>query len=284
MNQIDLVAYVGAAVLAAGLGVASYAATRQRGGVGRLWGRYTGGLNDSAQALTLDARGTDMALAQLAAIVGGAVLGYYVDLRLLVFIPLGIIGPRLWLAFQRKRRVKLIEEQLNSWLLMMANMLAVTGSLPEAFRYTADLTRGHLGRELDRLVKELRIGAPMEEALRAMGNRIGSNLFGSVVTIILIGRETGGELPSLLKKTAASLREILRLQAVLRKQTAMARMQLICLALGPPLLIYFLNKMDPTYFEPMLESGSVGYGLMALAGCAWVMSLIMARNILDVDF
>ncbi len=281
--SLDLLLYVGGALLSVGVVTVALLGFSPGGPLLARWSRYTAWLDRQARDLFLDVTGRDMAFGQvIGAALAIALAGVYDD-RALLALPFVLLAPRVALTIARRRRREEIETQLNGWLLMLANMLKVTGSLSDALSHTADLTRGPLGQEIDLLLKEQRVGAPLGDALRNMGARVGSPTLSSVITIMLIGRTAGGELPSLLEETASAIRERMRLEAVVRKQTAMGRAQMVVLFLGPPVIVYMFRRVEPDFFEPLFNSGVIGYGLAGVALVFWAASLILARRILAVE-
>ena len=194
---------------------------------------------------------------------------------------LAVFGPPFHLRWRVRHRVTLVEEQLDGWLLMVANMLRATSSLTDAIAGTASLVPAPMGREVDLVLKEVRLGASLDQALRSMSARVGSRMVAATITALLVGRQTGGDLPRLLEETSASLRELRRLQAVLTARTSDARAQMVVLGSAPPVLYLGFGRMDPGFFDPLYDS-VLGNLILAAAVGLWVLSLVMARRILKV--
>lgn len=280
---LSLLAYVGGALTLLGLAVLALLSLGDRSPGRRAVRRHLGEIDRQSRELFLNVPAVAVLVAQVLGVIGSLVLvvTYHVASALLAVC--FVILPRSVFDLLRRRRVKAIEAQLNGWLSMMANMLKVTGSVTDAIMHSVKLTRGPLGQELDLLLKELQVGVGLPEALRAMADRIRSDLFSTAATIILIGRTTGGELPTLLQETAAAMRERMRLEGVIRKQTANGRTQLVVLFLSPPFITYLFIQVDPQYFDPLIHGGYLGQFVTAVAVVLWVSSLLMARRILAVD-
>jgi len=115
-----------------------------------------------------------------------------------------------------------------------------------------------------------------------MASRIGSRGVDSALSAILIGRQVGGNLPKVLESTAASIREMQRLEGVLRTKTAEGKAQLWVIGALPAGLIFVLNFFNPGYFDPLKESVT-GYLIAGIAGGMWMAALFLARKILAVD-
>jgi hypothetical protein len=78
-------------------------------------------------------------------------------------------------------------------------------------------------QEVDLALKEMKVGSTLDQALLHMAARVGSRQLDSALSSILIGRQVGGNLPRVLETTAGTLREMRRLEGVVRTKTAGAR-------------------------------------------------------------
>ena len=201
---------------------------------------------------------------------------------LLALIPLVAGAPYLRMRQQCLKRVRRIEEQLQGWLQMLANALKASPSLGEAIGNSARLLRGALAQELDLMLKEVKLGTPLDQAVLNMSLRIDSPVVSSALATILVGRQTGGDLPKILQESSATLREMARLEGVVRKQTAEGKSQAYELSMIPFLLIGAIHLIDEHWLEPLGET-ALGLGIVATAVTLWVAAVFFARRILAVD-
>ena len=102
------------------------------------------------------------------------------------------------------------------------------------------------------------------------------------MSCLLIGRQTGGNVPLILDGAAQTLREISRLQGVLRAKTADRRAQANVLAVFPLALIIAFDYASPGYFRPLTESAT-GFVVMMMAVGMWISSVILTRRIMAVE-
>jgi tight adherence protein B len=144
------------------------------------------------------------------------------------------------------------------------------------------LIRPPLQQEIELAIKEMRVGSTLEQALMFMASRVGSRQVDSAISALLIGRQVGGNLPKILDGTSATLREMSRLEAVVRTKTAEGKAQLALLSVFPLVLIIGFNAVKEHYFDPLTQS-ITGYAIVAVAGLCWIASLVMARKIVSVD-
>ena len=249
----------------------------------RLWSSYVGHLDRALRNLFLPARAVFIALLQLVGVGLFLAVGLASsENAFFLGVPLCLALPSLTVWYLRKRRVQAIEAKIESFLLTLANALKATPSLGSALGYTQPLLAAPLDQELELALKEMRVGSSLEQALLNLAARVQSPKLDAALASLLIGRQVGGNLTQILETTAATLREMSRLQGVVRSKTAEGKSQLFVLALFPAALVFLFDWVKPNYFAPLTGSvvGAL-IGLMALA--LWGASIVVARKVLMVD-
>ena len=99
---------------------------------------------------------------------------------------------------------------------------------------------------------------------------------------VLVGRQTGGDLPNILETGASTLREMARLEGVIRTKTSEGKMQTMVLAIIPFALLGMIHYMDNTWLRPLVET-SLGNTIIVVATTLWFVAIVLARRILSVD-
>ena len=115
-----------------------------------------------------------------------------------------------------------------------------------------------------------------------MSARVGSRSLDTALSAVLIGLRVGGNLPVVLERTAASIREMNRLMGVVRTKTSEARAQLWVLALFPLFIVGAFSAMSPGFFDP-LQTSLYGKIAMGIAMTLWLAALAVARKVMQVD-
>jgi tight adherence protein B len=192
------------------------------------------------------------------------------------------LGPALYIEQLRRQRVRAIEAKIDGFVLSLSNALKATPSIGNALAYTQPLLAAPLDAEVALALKEMRLGNTVDQALLSMAGRIRSIQLDAALSGLLIGRQVGGDLPKILEKTAETLREMARLQGVVRAKTAEGKAQLAVLAIFPALILMLFDTASQGYFDPLTRS-IVGLVVIAAAILLWVASLLMARKVLAVD-
>jgi tight adherence protein B len=182
------------------------------------------------------------------------------------------LGRAPWRAYAWRKRTARVEAQLDTWLVVLSNALRATPSLARAIEDSAARVGGPLGDELRVAVNETHLGTPLDRALDALSERVPSRPLHAALTTLRIARMTGGDLSAILDDAAASLRELARLEAVVRTKTAEGRAQLCGL----------LDALSPSLLAPLWES-TRGHVVLAAALALWLAALLLARRITRVE-
>lgn len=231
----------------------------------------------------LPTTGLKIAQQQAAVMVGSVVLALLLGETILLLVTVAAaILPKIVLEDKLDKRRRSIDDMLDSFLVALANALKVSPSLGDALRSTAILIRGAIKEDVEYALKEYNLGTPLDQALMNMATRIESRTFSSAMATLLIGRQTGGDLPKILERSASTLREMARLEGVVRTKTAEGKSQAWVLGAMPFVMVIVLQAMDPNWLKPMWTS-FIGYVLMFGAGTLWILAIIAARRILNVD-
>jgi tight adherence protein B len=249
----------------------------------RYWARYTSSIERKLRPMFIFTPGRVVAAGQLAALFAVVVLELTIGLP---FFPIWFIAvcalPLLYIDNMRRKRLMAVEYQLDGFLLALANSLKAIPSVAAAFNSVVPILQPPIREEVDLATKEMKVGSTLDQALLHMASRIGSRQVDSALSAILIGRQVGGNLGRVLETTAASIREMARLDGVIRTKVAEGKMQMIVIAIMPIFLVGGLSYSSPGFFDPLQASIS-GYMVTFGAAACWVGAILWARKILAVD-
>jgi tight adherence protein B len=249
----------------------------------RYWGRYTSFLERKLRAQFIWTKGGHIALGQVVALLLFLVAHAIIDIPFWWVITILIaVGPAAYVEKLRRDRVEQLEKQLDSFIVSLANALKTTPSIGAAFGSVLEVVQDPIRQEIELALKEMRVGSTLDQALLHMAGRIESRQFDTALSAVLIGRQVGGNLPKVLETTAATLREMARLDGVVRTKTAEGKMQLWVLGCLPAALVWGLGQLWKGYFNVLTQSVT-GYVIIFACGAMWVSALVLARKILNVD-
>jgi tight adherence protein B len=248
------------------------------------WEEYETYANTKLRALYSPLRAREFALRHVLFIIGGFVFGVVLGSTFfgVVLAVLGGYLPIVWIERQESKRKKDLEAQLDSTLQSLANTILVTQNLEDAFATIAQHFDPPIAQEADVLVKQVRLGTPMDEALRQMAARCRSRNIDAIVTALTVGRQTGGELPKVLETTASVLRETMRVEGVMEAKTSEGKAQVVVMGLLPFVFGGALQVIDPEWMAPMFHD-PVGWGVLTFACLLEVIGVIMVRKLSTID-
>jgi tight adherence protein B len=210
-------------------------------------------------------------------------------LVLLIGAFVGFMIPRFWLKRRQSQRLNAFNKQLPDTITLIANALRAGSSFLQACELVVRESRPPISLEFARVIREVNLGLPFEQAMENMVRRVRSEDLELMATAINIQHTVGGNLAEILDSIAFTIRERIRIKGEIRVLTAQQRMSGYVVAGLPIGLSIFLFIVAPTFFEPMFDSDVAILGLPAgviIIGLGAVMMLIgflMIRRIVDIE-
>lgn len=196
---------------------------------------------------------------------------------------IGLLIPRIYVNFKQQQRMRQFENQLPDLLSLWVNSLrsgySVLQSLEAISREAPNPTSG----EIKRVVQEVQLGIPMDQALDHMLTRMPSDDFDLVITAINIQREVGGNLAEILEVIGHTIRERIKIKGEIRVLTAQGRISGYVITGLPIALALFLYLINRDYMSKLVENRGCGWPMLAVSlgmiGIGW--SAI--QRIVDID-
>jgi tight adherence protein B len=188
-------------------------------------------------------------------------------------------GPLLVLRVLVGRRRKRFGVQLPDTLTTLAGSLRAGRSVGQAMEALSRELGDPMGRELRKIVAEVRLGRPLQEALSDAAERIDSADFRWAVLAMQIQSEVGGNLAELLDQVAETMRERSRMRGEVKALTAEGRASALMLVIMVPALGLAMWTMNPGYMQPLFSTGT-GHVLLGISavmiggGYLWMNSMV----------
>ncbi len=126
---------------------------------------------------------------------------------MILLILAGAFVPFVYMDVLKGKRQMKFEEQLPEALVMIAYSLRAGYSLLQSIDLASLELANPISNEFRRVVKEIRLGLSVEEALGNMARRVKNQSLDWTVTAMNIQKEVGGNLAELLEKIAETLRQ-----------------------------------------------------------------------------
>jgi len=213
-----------------------------------------------------------------------ALIGYglYKIWGILGGIIIGIIIPTLFINIYNSRRKAKFNAQLLDSLMILSSSLRGGLSIIQSFEVLAEEMPAPMGDEISLMVREIKIGVTLEEALVNLNKRMPSDELDLIVSAILVGRETGGDLTKVFSRLVTTIRDRMTLKENVKTLTLQGRLQGIIMSLIPPIFAYVVYKMEPTHFDIMLKD-DLGRLLLGIAVALQIIGLILIKIFSKVE-
>jgi tight adherence protein B len=210
-------------------------------------------------------------------------------LFLLIGIFIGFMLPRVWLGRRKNGRLGAFNKQLPDTIVLIANALRAGSSFLQAIELVVRESRPPISTEFSRVIREVNLGLPFEQALENMVRRVRSDDLELMATAISIQHQVGGNLAEILDSIAYTIRERIRIKGEIRTLTAQQRLSGYVVAGLPIGLAAFLFVAAPGFMQPMFDDRvsiiglPAGVIILAFGGFMMFLGFMAIRRIVDIE-
>ena len=210
-------------------------------------------------------------------------------LFLIVGALIGFLLPRFWLSRRKAGRLNAFNKQLPDTITLLANALRAGSSFLQAIELVVRESRPPISTEFSRVIREVNLGLPFEQALENMVRRVRSDDLELMATAISIQHTVGGNLAEILDSIAYTIRERVRIKGEIRTLTAQQRLSGYVVGFLPIGLAGFLfiaapNFMDAMFLNPPAVLGlPAGVVLLLFGGFMMFIGFMLIRRIVDIE-
>ena len=208
---------------------------------------------------------------------------------LLVGILIGFMLPRFWLGRRKNGRLGAFNKQLPDTITLIANALRAGSSFLQPIELVVRESRPPISTEFGRVIREVNLGLPFDQALENMVRRVRSDDLELMATAISIQHQVGGNLAEILDSIAYTIRERVRIKGEIRTLTAQQRLSGYVVAGLPIGLAAFLFVAAPGFMAPMFLKPPEIMGLPAgviilmFGGFMMFLGFMFIRKIVDIE-
>jgi tight adherence protein B len=256
------------------------AATDERLARLRQWRRLAGLLERAAVPLRpAELLYLGLALGVAFALLAAVTMGSAVAI-VLVFA-LGAGGPILFVWIKAKRRVRAFDEQLPDLLASVSASLKAGHSFRQGLKGVVEQVGPPASVEFGRVLAETRLGRPLDEALDAMCERVGSEDLQYVASAVSVQEQVGGSMAGLFEIVSDTVRERQQHARKVRSLTAMGRASAYVLTALPFVMAGLITFINPGYMQP-LYSTTTGHFLIGLGLSMIFVGALLLKKIVTI--
>jgi tight adherence protein B len=221
--------------------------------------------------------GSGFVFGLLAAVAGQSPIVILVLMLVAASVPFTFV----WLKM--RRRLRAFENQLADLLVTIAASLKAGHSFKQGLQAVVDEGLPPASDEFKRVLTETSLGRPMDEALLAMSERVGSKNFEFAITAVTIQRQIGGSLAGLFDMVADTVRQRQQFARKIRGLTAMGRMSSYTLMGLPFFIAGMITLINPEYMSPLYHTHAgnlmiIGGVVMMAIGSALLKKIVSFKG------
>ena len=195
---------------------------------------------------------------------------------------MGYMLPAWWVGNKKSSRMRRFEGQLVDLLGLLSNSLKSGYGLMQSFEFAGRQMAPPIALEIRRMLRDANLGLSAEDALLAMGERIGSKDLDMVLTAINIQRAVGGNLAEILDQVAFTMRERERIRGEIATLTSQQRMTGIVIGALPILMFVLFTMMNPGYMSLFFTELAGRVMLIAATGLE-VLGFFVIKRIMVIE-
>ena len=195
---------------------------------------------------------------------------------LLIFIPKKVI------SVLQHRRTKEISEVLPDVLDQIAGSMLAGATFIHAVKTMTDENSGAIKQEFSLMLREVRMGTGLEDALDNLAERVKSDDMDMFVSAAMIARDVGGNLAETLSRLSNSLRRKNEMEKKIKALTAQGILQGWVVSFLPFAILGALVFIEPDAIESLFNS-ILGWAFLFVIVVLELIGGLFIRKIVRID-
>jgi tight adherence protein B len=198
-------------------------------------------------------------------------------LRLGLALGLGVL-PVVYISRVRNKRLHKFEEMLPDAIDLFNRSMKAGHNIHAGLETIAQETFDPVRMEFRKVVEELALGAPIDQTLHGLGNRVPIIDLKFFVTGLILQRQTGANMVQVLENLALLVRERLNLSEKMKSATAQQRLSAGLLCALPLVVAIGFWFLKPEYMR-LLYSDEWGQIWLTYAIISEIVGILVIRKI-----
>jgi tight adherence protein B len=194
----------------------------------------------------------------------------------------GYLLPNLFLKKKIRNRVNKFNEGLSDMITSIVGSLRAGFSFPQALKTVIEEADSPIKEEMESVIKEMQYGISLEDALNNLKERMPSEDLDLMIQAILIQRQVGGNLATVLDKIVETIRDRTKIQRQIQTLTAQGRLSGIVIGLLPVILGLILYLVQPKYIGTLFHQ-PIGILLLTVGATSGIIGFLMIKKITTIE-
>jgi tight adherence protein B len=173
--------------------------------------------------------------------------------------------PRMFIAWQWKRRLERLDLQIPQTISTLANSMRAGLTLVQAITRISEQAPEPIRMEFKIMANQYGYGADMETVIRNAKSRLNLQNFNLFASALLLNREMGGDISETLTRISKSLDKLREMKKTVEAHTSEGRTNIKVLLVAPLMILGLMAVVMPQ-----------GVGLLFTTAPGWAVLLIAA--------
>lgn len=195
---------------------------------------------------------------------------------------IGFLLPGWYVKKKIKERIVKFNEGLPDMISTIVGSLRAGFSFQQALKTVIEEAGSPIKEEMDSVIKEMQYGASLEDSLNELKERMPSEDLDLMIQAILIQRQVGGNLATVLDKIVQTIRERTKIHRQISSLTAQGRLSGIVIGLLPIILAFVLYLIEPEYIGTLFRH-PIGIALTVAGIFSGIIGFVLIRKITAVE-
>jgi len=224
-----------------------------------------------------------LAMSVIAAVVVYLILGFFLDLYLLRIMLSLMIGalPILYISKVRARRMAKFEENLPDAIDLFTRTMRAGHNIHSGLETISTETSDPIKKEFKKVMEELALGSQIEPTLHNLGDRVPLIDLKFFITGLILQRQTGANMVSVLESLSMLIRERLNMAAKMKAHTAQQRFSAGLLCTMPLVVGLGFWILKPEYMR-LLWTDPIGSKFLTYAIISEIVGIIVIRKLANI--
>ena len=191
--------------------------------------------------------------------------------------------PIFYIVKIRERRLHKFEENLPDAIDLFNRSMKAGHNIHSGLETIASETHDPVKMEFKKVIEELALGSPIEDALHGLGDRVPLIDLKFFVTGLILQRQTGANMVQVLEGLSVLVRERLNLAEKLKASTAQQRMSAGLLCSLPIVMALIFWLLKPEYIR-WFYTDETGQSVMTFAIVWEIIGILVIRKMSNPKF
>lgn len=211
-------------------------------------------------------------------VLQGRVISFF---ELLISFILGYFILDLYLIYSKKRRIKLIENQMLRAIIIMNNAFKSGKSTLQAVEIASKELSEPINHEFEKMYKDMKYGLSVDTVFERFAKRIDIEEARYVSSSLTILNQTGGNIVKVFSSIEKTLFSKKKLKEELKNLTVSSNLIVKVLLVVPIVFVAIIYLLNPNYFSPLFAS-PLGYMIVILIVIMFIIYVLVLQKVMKV--